>query len=135
MITLISKLLVMVFQGHSSWRTCSPSAASRSSHSAACSETVGHFERLVQCGSLREDAQQRHVLQQLVQLQDKLKTYSNSVYLNPPRLNLEDDDSSQNDKGHRISTAEEKAGEPGEKVIMMCWLPPNGRYSFSKVVL
>ncbi|XP_028253772.1 lactation elevated protein 1 homolog B [Parambassis ranga] len=122
-------------KGYSSWRTCSPSAASCSSHSAACSETVGHFERLVQCGSLREDAQQRHVLQQLVQLQDKLMTYSNSMYLNPPRLNSEDDNSSQNDKGHCISTAEEKTGEPSEKdeALLPPQPPPKGFYIYGDV--
>ncbi|KAG7239646.1 hypothetical protein INR49_028582 [Caranx melampygus] len=84
--------------GYNSWRTCSTSSSFSPSSG---SETVGHYDHLVQCGSLREDAQQRHVLQQLAQLQHTLKTYSNSMYLNPPpqRLDPKDDKSQhQEDK-------------------------------------
>ncbi|XP_015225080.1 PREDICTED: lactation elevated protein 1 [Cyprinodon variegatus] len=45
-------------------------------------DIVGHFERLVQRGSLTTDAQQRYVLQRLAVLQQNLKTYSNSFDLN-----------------------------------------------------
>lgn len=44
-------------------------------------EVVGLYDRLVQCGTLREDVHQKHVIQQLAQLQHAMKTYSNSTYL------------------------------------------------------
>ncbi|XP_044024578.1 lactation elevated protein 1 homolog B [Siniperca chuatsi] len=105
-------------KGYISWRTCSSSASSCSSESPAAdicafSEAIAHYDRLVQCGSLRKDAQQRDVFQQLAQLQHSLKNYSNSIYLNPPplRLNSIDDNSHfPKDKHPHITPAENKGG-------------------------
>lgn len=111
-----------MLQGYTSWRSDSSSASSCSSQPSAAdvcpsSDTIGHYDRLVQCGSLREDAQQRHVLQQLVHLQQTLNNYSNSIYLIPPsqRLNSKDD-SGRLQKDSCITTAENKGGAPTEKV-------------------
>uniref|UniRef100_A0A3B5AFK3 AFG1 like ATPase b n=1 Tax=Stegastes partitus TaxID=144197 RepID=A0A3B5AFK3_9TELE len=87
---------VAVLSGSSSWRTCSSSAPSCSSEAPAAdvcgsSEAVEHFDGLVRCGHLRTDVQQRHVLQQLAELQRTMKTYSNSIYLNPPDDQLQAD--------------------------------------------
>ncbi|XP_071383005.1 lactation elevated protein 1 homolog B [Centroberyx affinis] len=59
----------------------------------ASSKTIGHYDGLIQRGSLEEDGQQREALQQMAQLQETLKSYCNSIYLKPPtpRLNPEDD--------------------------------------------
>ncbi|XP_034436700.1 lactation elevated protein 1 homolog B isoform X1 [Hippoglossus hippoglossus] len=62
-------------KGRISQRTCTSSSSSSSSSSA---DSVAHYDHLTQCGSLREDAQQRLVLQRLQQLQHDLKKYSNS---------------------------------------------------------
>ncbi|TKS75589.1 Lactation elevated protein 1 -like protein B [Collichthys lucidus] len=80
-----------------SWRTCSSSSSSEPPAADICafSETIGHYDRLVQCGSLREDALQRDVVQQLAQLQHTLKNYSNSVYLNPPPPRLHSKDNTE----------------------------------------
>ncbi|XP_063757542.1 lactation elevated protein 1 homolog B isoform X2 [Eleginops maclovinus] len=119
-------------KGYTSLRTCSSSAPHSSSEPPAaetCSFS-GHYDLLVQCGSLQEDIQQRNVLQQLAQLQHNLKNYNNSIYLNtpPPRLNSKDDNSQDpnitvpenNDGG---STAKE---EPTP-------LPPKGFYLYGDV--
>uniref|UniRef100_I3K6H0 AFG1 like ATPase b n=1 Tax=Oreochromis niloticus TaxID=8128 RepID=I3K6H0_ORENI len=103
----------VMLQGYSSWRACCSSASSCSSDPAAAdtcgsSETLVHFDSLVQGGFLRRDAQQRRVLLQLAQLQHTLKSYSNSIYLNPPILNSKDD-SSQHHSGTR---AAENKGPP-----------------------
>lgn len=121
-----------MLQGYISWRKCSSSASSGSSESpavdiCASSETIGHYDRLVQCGSLRKDAQQRGVVQQLAQLQHALKNYSNSIYLNPPptRINSKDDNSQlPKDKDPHITTAENKGDGPGAKVkeLLYCVL-------------
>ncbi|XP_029281820.1 lactation elevated protein 1 homolog B isoform X1 [Cottoperca gobio] len=73
-------------KGYTSWRTCSSSASSCSSESPAADICAisGHYDRLVQCGSLQKDAQQRNVLLQLSQLQHTLKNYNNSIHFNPP---------------------------------------------------
>lgn len=73
-------------QGHTSVMTCSSSASSCSSQPPAADVSpsaaiIGHYDRLVHCGSLSEDSQQRHVLQQLAKLQSILKNYSNYKYL------------------------------------------------------
>ncbi|XP_028461429.1 lactation elevated protein 1 homolog B isoform X2 [Perca flavescens] len=89
-------------RGYTSWRMCSSSASSCSNESPAADICAfsGHYDRLVQCGSLRKDAQQRSVLQQLAQLQHTLENYRNSIYLNlpPPRLNSKDDSQLPKDK-------------------------------------
>uniref|UniRef100_A0A3B4Y7E2 AFG1 like ATPase b n=1 Tax=Seriola lalandi dorsalis TaxID=1841481 RepID=A0A3B4Y7E2_SERLL len=98
-------------------------------------ETIGHYDHLVQCGSLRKDAQQRHVLQQLAQLQHTLKKYSNSIYLSPspPRLDSKDVKSQlQKDKAPDITTAEKKGGESADKEVPAP-RPPKGFYIYGNV--
>ncbi|KAM8725377.1 lactation elevated protein 1 homolog B isoform 2-T2 [Acanthopagrus schlegelii] len=79
-------------RGYTSWRTCASFSSSAADVCALSHSATGHYDRLVQCGSLREDAQQRDVVQQLAQLQHSLKNYNNSIYLNPPppRVNPKD---------------------------------------------
>ncbi|XP_037605960.1 lactation elevated protein 1 homolog B [Sebastes umbrosus] len=110
--------------GYTSWRTCSSSSSSCSSESPAADICTfsGHYDRLVQTGSLRKDVQQRHVVQQLAQLQHTLENYSNSIYLNPPpppppRINSKDDNSQplKDDKDYYITTAENKSGGSAAK--------------------
>ncbi|XP_054474603.1 lactation elevated protein 1 homolog B [Anoplopoma fimbria] len=104
--------------GYSRWRTCSSSASSCSSESPAVGTCAfsGHYNRLVQCGSLRKDAQQRHVLQQLSQLQHTLENYNNSIHINspppPPRLNSQQ---SKDDKDPHSTTAENKGAGSATK--------------------
>lgn len=116
---LILDISCVVLQGYTTWRTHSSSASSGSSEPPAAdfcpfSESVGHYNRLVQCGSLREDAQQRHVLQQLVHLQQTLSDYSNNIYLIPPPPTLNSKDEKVKDSC--ITTAENKVVAPAEKV-------------------
>ncbi|XP_068433147.1 lactation elevated protein 1 homolog B [Clinocottus analis] len=75
--------------GYASWRSCSSSASSCCSESPAADTCAfsGHYSRLVESGSLRKDAQQRQVLQQLSQLQLTLQNYSNNINSPPPTLN------------------------------------------------
>uniref|UniRef100_A0A665X0I4 AFG1 like ATPase b n=2 Tax=Echeneis naucrates TaxID=173247 RepID=A0A665X0I4_ECHNA len=116
-------------KGYPGWRTCSSSSCSSVSTSA---EAVGRYDRLVRSGSLREDAQQRLVLQQLAQLQHALRKYSNSVYLNapPPKLNSKDDsDQPQKAQNHHITTAENKMPEKEESSPR----PPKGFYIYGNV--
>ncbi|XP_036941703.1 lactation elevated protein 1 homolog B isoform X2 [Acanthopagrus latus] len=79
-------------RGYTSWRTCASFSSSAADVCALSHSATGHYDCLVQCGSLREDAQQRDVVQQLAQLQHSLKNYNNSIYLNPPppRVNPKD---------------------------------------------
>lgn len=68
------------------WRQHNSSASPCSSKAPAPQLTlsrsiVGHYDRLAQCGTLREDIHQKYVIQQLAQLQHTLKNYSNSMYL------------------------------------------------------
>ncbi|XP_044233300.1 lactation elevated protein 1 homolog B [Thunnus albacares] len=110
-------------RGYTSWRRSSSSTSSCSSEPPAAdfcppSKTVGHYDRLVQRGSLRDDAQQRHVLQQLVNLQQTLNNYSNSIYLMPPppKINSKDDSGQQQKvKDSCITTAENKGDASAEK--------------------
>lgn len=81
----------LYFEGSRCWGFFSLSVSSRSSSSGTSAtdlcgsgDIVGHFERLVQNDSLKKDVQQKHVLQRLALLQQTLKTYTNSMYLNPP---------------------------------------------------
>ncbi|KAM6915141.1 lactation elevated protein 1 homolog B [Xenentodon cancila] len=102
--------------------SCSDSAAAGTRGSG---DVVERFDRLVRRGSLRSDAQQRQVLQHLAQLQHRLKNYSNSIYLNPTRLNSEDDSRQhQNDGRSRIKTSEKD--EPSAP-------PPKGFYIYGDV--
>ncbi|XP_069014257.1 lactation elevated protein 1 homolog B [Embiotoca jacksoni] len=116
-------------KGYSTWRACSSSPSSCSSDSPTadvCGSALGHFDRLVRCGSLRKDAQQRRVLQQLAQLQHTVKTYSNGIYLNPH---------SSKDDGIRPDEAENKGGEPTEKEepVPPPPPPPKGFYIYGDV--
>ncbi|TDH00494.1 hypothetical protein EPR50_G00188880 [Perca flavescens] len=114
-------------RGYTSWRMCSSSASSCSNESPAADICAfsGHYDRLVQCGSLRKDAQQRSVLQQLAQLQHTLENYRNSIYLNlpPPRLNSKDDSQLPKDKDGGYAAKEEPAPPP----------PPKGFYIYGDV--
>ncbi|XP_039873434.1 lactation elevated protein 1 homolog B isoform X3 [Simochromis diagramma] len=125
-------------KGYSSWRACCSSASSCSSDPPAAdtcgsSETLVHFDSLVQGGFLRRDAQQRRVLQQLAQLQHTLKSYSNSIYLNQDILNSKDD-SSQHHSGTRAG--ENKGSELTEKekpIPPPPAPPPKGFYIYGDV--
>ncbi|XP_039982141.1 lactation elevated protein 1 homolog B [Xiphias gladius] len=127
-------------RGYTSWRTCSSSASSGSPESpaadvSASAEAIGHYDRLVQCGSLRNDAQQRHVLQQLAQLQHTLKKYSNSTYLSPPPPGLDSKDGSSQlgkDNDPYITAAENKGGESAAKEEPTP-RPPKGFYIYGDV--
>ncbi|XP_042360001.1 lactation elevated protein 1 homolog B [Plectropomus leopardus] len=118
-------------KGYTSWRTCSSSAPSCSSESPAA-DICGHYDRLVQCGSLREDAQQREVLQLLAQLQHTLKNYSNSMYLNASPK----DDISQlpKDKNSHLTTDENKGeGSSAKDKPVLPPPPPKGFYIYGDV--
>ncbi|KAF7648194.1 hypothetical protein LDENG_00160420, partial [Lucifuga dentata] len=110
---------------HSTGRS---SASSSSSDSSAPGRTVGQYEQLVQQGSLRDDAQQRHVLQQLVQLQHVLKNYCNSIYMK--RVEAKDDntllqkDENPQNKGGNSPEKEESPPPPP---------PPKGFYIYGAV--
>ncbi|XP_031731336.1 lactation elevated protein 1 homolog B isoform X3 [Anarrhichthys ocellatus] len=107
--------------GYAGWRTCSSSASSCSPESPAADTCAvsGHYGRLVQSGSLRKDAQQRHVLQQLSQLQHTLKNYSNNNQL------------SKDDKDPHFTTAENKDG--GSDTKKEPSPPPKGVYIYGDV--
>ncbi|TNN64457.1 Lactation elevated protein 1 B [Liparis tanakae] len=111
--------------GYASWRTCSSSASSCSSESPAADPCVfsGHYSRLVQCGSLKKDAQQAHVVQQLSQLQLNLDNYSNSINLtsNDDNKQLSKDVTAQHRGGG--SAAKEETSPP----------PPKGFYIYGDV--
>ncbi|XP_070782439.1 lactation elevated protein 1 homolog B [Enoplosus armatus] len=135
-LTMLGHLLL----GYTSWRTCSSTASSCSSESSAAdicasSETIAHYDRLVQRGSLRKDAQQRDVFQQLAQLQHTLKNYSNSIYLNTPspRLNKNTNNQLPKDKEPHITTAENNGGESTAKEEPAPPPSPKGFYIYGDV--
>nr|XP_061843247.1 lactation elevated protein 1 homolog B-like [Nerophis lumbriciformis] len=70
-------------KGCFSWRK-------RFSTATSCT-SVAQYDRLVQCGSLKEDALQRHILQRLEHLQKSLQNYNNNPYLNPPPIKMHPD--------------------------------------------
>ncbi|XP_061562937.1 lactation elevated protein 1 homolog B [Cololabis saira] len=108
--------------GVSSWRASSSGSAA--ADAPGSSDLLDGYGRLVQRGSLRTDAQQRHVLQRLAQLQHTLKNHSNSIYLNP-RLNSKDDSCQvQNDDNACITTPQKD--EPIAP-------PPKGFYIYGDV--
>ncbi|XP_058470044.1 lactation elevated protein 1 homolog B isoform X2 [Solea solea] len=124
-------------KGYTSWRTCSSSTSSCSSESSAA-DVVEHYDRLVHCGSLREDAQQRYILQQLTRLQHILNMYSNSKYLSPPppKPHTEDDNSKpQRDEEARDTTARNGGGELVAEVTEdeSNPRPPKGFYIYGDV--
>ncbi|CAL8315819.1 unnamed protein product [Lota lota] len=51
------------------------------------SKTVAQYDNRTQRGTLKEDGQQRDVLQHLAQLQQTIKSYSNNIYLVVPTPN------------------------------------------------
>ncbi|KAK2856178.1 hypothetical protein Q5P01_004913 [Channa striata] len=119
--------------GFTSWRTCTSSASPCSTESPAAdvfvsAEIVADYDRLVQCGKLRQDARQRHVLQQLAQLQQTLQNYCNSIYLNtpPPRLDTKDNRSQLQEHldCSRTAPAEQGPALPP---------PPKGFYIYGSV--
>ncbi|XP_026197998.1 lactation elevated protein 1 homolog B isoform X2 [Anabas testudineus] len=124
-------------EGYTSWRTCRSSASSWSPESpatdvCASADPLAHYDRLVQCGSLRKDAQQRHLLQELAQLQLALKNYSTSIYLNPPpaRLDVKDNNSQlQKHQDPCITTVDETKEEP----TPLLKPPPKGFYIYGNV--
>uniref|UniRef100_A0A8D3DDM7 AFG1 like ATPase b n=1 Tax=Scophthalmus maximus TaxID=52904 RepID=A0A8D3DDM7_SCOMX len=124
-----------MLQGDTSRRRCSSSASACSSSSEAAaaaadvcasSETIEHYDRLVQCGSLREDAQQRHVVRQLAQLQHTLRENSNSTHLRPPPPILE------SKGGPAVTTADNKGGDT-EAEGGHTPRPPKGFYIYGDV--
>ncbi|CAN9507838.1 unnamed protein product [Ophioblennius macclurei] len=92
------------------WRTCGSDSDG----------TVSHFDGLVQGGRLRTDAQQRRVLQQLSNLQQTLKTYSNSIYLSAPEPGSEGG-KSQNPHGETSANTHK---EPNDKEELVPSSPP-----------
>ncbi|XP_029984958.1 lactation elevated protein 1 homolog B [Sphaeramia orbicularis] len=100
-------------KGYISWRAESLSASPGSSDSPSASwvcessETIKHYDRLVQCGSLQRDAQQRHVLQHLALLQHNLKNYSNSIYLKSPPAPLHSHESKKQPQREKVTRAAE----------------------------
>nr|XP_020444044.1 lactation elevated protein 1 isoform X2 [Monopterus albus] len=103
----------------------------------ASAKPVVHYDCLVQCGSLRNDAQQRHVLQQLSQLQHALKNYNNSIYMNPPppRLDSKDDKSQHQKDTAPCITTEKKDGDLAvkEEPTSPPAAPPIGFYIYGDV--
>ncbi|XP_056150807.1 lactation elevated protein 1 homolog B [Lampris incognitus] len=89
-----------VLRGYPPCTSSSPgsSCPTQSPASRFCShsKSVGLYDSLVHRGLLKEDGQQRHVLQQLAQRQRTLKNYCNSIYLNPSAPNEEPRDGSTN---------------------------------------
>ncbi|XP_074541190.1 lactation elevated protein 1 homolog B [Halichoeres trimaculatus] len=119
-------------QGYTSWRPCSSSSSSRS---CVISDTLKHYDRQVQSGSLREDALQRDVVKQLAQLQQNLKNYSNSIYLQPPPLNLNSKhENSQVKKGNKAGEAHaEEEPVPPAPPPPPPPPPPRGLYIYGDV--
>lgn len=97
-------------QGYTCTTGSSASASSSSSDSSAAGSTVGQYERLVQRGSLKEDVQQRLVLQKLAQLQHVLKNYSNNIYMKTPPQRL---------RAKNVSAQPQKGDESPEEVKEM----------------
>ncbi|KAM9703870.1 lactation elevated protein 1 homolog B [Menidia menidia] len=112
------------------WRAFSSSTSARSSDSSPdvqrYGDAEGHFDRLVQCGSLKTDVQQRHVIQRLAGLQHTLKTYSNNIYLSPPTNRSKVDSNRGHDEKSCISPAEEEPIPPPPP-------PPKGFYIYGDV--
>ncbi|XP_078799120.1 lactation elevated protein 1 homolog B isoform X2 [Oryzias latipes] len=88
-------------------------------------DIVDHFDRLVQGGSLRIDAQQRRVILRLAQLQLTLKTYSNRPYLNTTTMESNDESIQRQDGKTSIFTAKNRRPAPVP--------PPKGFYIYGDV--
>uniref|UniRef100_A0A6Q2XK38 AFG1 like ATPase a n=1 Tax=Esox lucius TaxID=8010 RepID=A0A6Q2XK38_ESOLU len=79
-----------------------------------CTRTIEqHYDSLIQCGSLKEDPQQRHAIRQLGQLQKTLQSYTNSIYLAPPKPKVKEGKDS-NSNNLKLSQPEED-GSPTEE--------------------
>ncbi|XP_030261104.1 lactation elevated protein 1 homolog B isoform X2 [Sparus aurata] len=126
-------------RGYTSWRTCASFSSSAADVCTLSHSATGHYDRLVQCGSLREDAQQRDVVQQLAQLQHSLKNYNNSIYLNPPPPRVNPNDGSgrlPKDKQPNMASADNKGdGSPvkEEPTPPPPPPPPKGFYIYGDV--
>lgn len=98
----------MIWRRHNSSAWCPPR------------EVDGHYDRLVQCGTLRGDAHQKYVVQQLAQLQHTMKTYSNHMYLSllASTLTRSNDDKSRPtlDEDPHVIPAENKGDGSVNKV-------------------
>ncbi|KAM8832960.1 lactation elevated protein 1 homolog B [Spinachia spinachia] len=94
--------------GYTSGRRSS-SSSSESPTDYTCAFSA-HYDLLVKCGSLRTDAQQKHVLQRLARLQHTIENYSNSIYLNSPPPGMKSKDQSTDGNEPYVSTAENKGG-------------------------
>lgn len=120
-------------KGSGCWTAFGSSVSSRFSSSysdspaadCCCGDIVGHFERLVQRGSLTTDAQQRYVLQRLALMQQSLNTYTKSMNLNlPPTQHYKDH--SRKPKKDDATTTKPKEPLPQEP-------PPKGLYIYGNV--
>ncbi|KAM4632828.1 lactation elevated protein 1 homolog B [Polymixia lowei] len=125
----------------STGNSSAPSCPTKSPVSDICSfsKTIAQYDNLIQCGSLKEDGQQRDVLQQLGPLQKILKTYCNSIYLKPPTPEIKpNDDNSELHKGedpkltktHNEGSASHKKEEPPPPPPPP---PPRGFYIYGGV--
>ncbi|KAJ8009593.1 hypothetical protein DPEC_G00090480 [Dallia pectoralis] len=91
-----------------------------------CTRTIEqHYDIQVYCGSLKEDAQQRHALCELGQLQKTLQGYSNSIYLVPPKPKIKEGKDS-NANHPKLSQAEEDSSPTEEEEPLLP--PPRGFY-------
>ncbi|KAF7230507.1 lactation elevated protein 1 homolog B isoform X2 [Nothobranchius furzeri] len=126
-----TSLLTSSLSGKSSscWRTFCSSSSLRSSDSpleagiCGSGDVLGHFDRLVQRGSVRRDDQQIYVLQRLAQVQHQLKTYSQKIYLNPPNHSK---GVSRQSQGDDVTSSRKEEPVPP-------LLPPKGLYIYGGV--
>ncbi|MED6277249.1 hypothetical protein CHARACLAT_011252 [Characodon lateralis] len=88
-------------------------------------DIVVHFERLVQSGSLTRDTQQRYVLQRLALLQQSLKNYTDSLYLNPTQQSKDHSRQPQKDGATTAQTETHSQDSPPP--------PPKGLYIYGDV--
>ncbi|KAI3364263.1 hypothetical protein L3Q82_011070, partial [Scortum barcoo] len=129
----------VMLQGDISWRGCSSSAPSCSSESPAAdvsgfTDIIGHYDRLVQSGTLRTDTQQKDVVRQLARLQHILKGYSNSIYLNPPPpKNNPNSSHLPKDKDLPVKTVDGPAAEEEPAPPSPPPPPPKGFYIYGDV--
>ncbi|XP_047244658.1 lactation elevated protein 1 homolog B isoform X3 [Girardinichthys multiradiatus] len=110
--------------------SCWSSSRSSSSDSPAADicgsgDIVVQFERLVQSGSLTRDTQQRYVLQRLALLQQSLKNYTDSLYLNPTQQSKDHSRQPQKDGATTVQTETHSQASPPP--------PPKGLYIYGDV--
>ncbi|XP_061667598.1 lactation elevated protein 1 homolog B isoform X1 [Syngnathoides biaculeatus] len=109
---------------------CSSGSFSSESPTADSVETVAQYNRLVECGSLREDALQRGVLQRLARLQRTLQNYSNTPYLDTPALTIIPNADRQQKRKDPCLTANEESAHEEEDATPP---PPKGFYIYGDV--